>query len=112
LKRFMVLYNSSVSATEQMANSTPEQRQAGMEAWMAWANKAGEAIVDFGAPVQAANRVTPDGVAQSSSQASGYSLLQGNSADEIDALLKDHPHLKMPGASIDVLEALPMPGSQ
>jgi hypothetical protein len=111
LKRFVVLYNSSISAQEQMANSTPEQRQAGMEAWMAWAQKAGDAIVDLGAPLQAANRVSGNGVAQSDSQASGYSLLQGNSAEEIDGLLKEHPHLQMPGASIDVLEALPVPGS-
>jgi hypothetical protein len=111
LKRFVVLYNSSISAQEQMANSTPEQRQAGMEAWMAWAQNAGDAIVDLGAPLQAANRVSGNGVAQSDSQASGYSLLQGNSAEEIDGLLKEHPHLQMPGASIDVLEALPVPGS-
>jgi len=26
-------------------------------------------------------------------------------------LLKDHPHFKAPGASIEVLEFLPMPGT-
>jgi hypothetical protein len=111
LKRFMVLYNSSVSAREQMASGTPEQRKQGMEAWMAWGQKAGDALVDFGAPVQAGARITANGAGGSDSQASGYSILQGNSADEINTLLEDHPHLKMPGASIDVFETLPVPGS-
>jgi hypothetical protein len=110
LKKFMVLYNSPVSVSEQMANSTPEQRQAGMEEWMSWAGRAGSAIVDLGAPMQAAARVTSEGVSESGSQASGYSLLQGESKDEIDSLLADHPHLKMPGASIEVFEAVSMPG--
>jgi hypothetical protein len=110
LKKFMVLYNSSVSSSEQMANSTPEQRKAGMEEWMAWAGRAGSAIVDFGAPIQAAAHVTTDGVSDPDSQAAGYSVLQGDSKEQIDSLLADHPHLKMPGASIDVFEQLPPPG--
>jgi hypothetical protein len=109
VKKFMVLYNSSVSVNEQMANSTPEQRKAAMEEWMAWAGRAGSAIVDLGAPMQAAARVSADGVRDSDSQASGYSMLQGESKDEIDSLLADHPHLKMPGASIDVFESVSMP---
>ena len=34
MTRFMVLYLSSTSAREQMANATPEQAEAGMAAWM------------------------------------------------------------------------------
>ena len=111
MKRFVVLYNSPVSAAEQMANATPEQRKAGMDAWMAWAQQAGDAVVDLGAPVQAAARISASGVAEGESQANGYSLLQGDSRDEIAGLLKNHPHLNMPGASIDVLEAMSMPGT-
>jgi hypothetical protein len=111
LKRFMVLYNSPVSASEMMANASPEQAKAGMDAWMAWAQQAGDALVDFGTPVRAAARISTSGVADGDSQATGYSLLQGDSSDDIEALLKNHPHLNMPGASIDVLEALPTPGS-
>jgi hypothetical protein len=111
VKRFLVLYNASVSASEQMASSTPEQRKEGMEAWMAWAQQAGDAIVELGAPIEATGRVSADGIAGSDSQSTGYSVLQGNSKDEIQALLTEHPHLKMPGSSIDVFEALPVPGT-
>ena len=110
MPRFLVVYNSPVSAREQMAGATPEQAKAGMEAWMAWAQKAGSAVVDLGTPLQAAAHISADGVADGDSQAAGYSILQGDSRDEIDALLEDHPHLHTPGSSIDVFEALPIPG--
>ena len=39
---------------------------------------------------------------------SGYSILEAGSADEVETLLDGHPHLTMPGASIEVLEVIPM----
>jgi hypothetical protein len=44
---YLVLYRSSTSARDSMANATPEQAQAGMDAWMAWAGRAGNSIVDL-----------------------------------------------------------------
>src|SRR5213595_1202728 len=49
--RFLVLYRARMTAAEQMAQGSPEQAQAGMDAWMAWAQRAGEAIVDMGSPL-------------------------------------------------------------
>ena len=51
MARFLVLYRAPVSAREQMANVTPEQAQAGMDLWREWAGRAGDAIVDLGAPL-------------------------------------------------------------
>ena len=51
MTKFMVLYRSSTSARDQMASASPEQMKAGMEAWMHWAGKAGDAVVDLGAPL-------------------------------------------------------------
>jgi hypothetical protein len=39
----------------------------------------------------------------------GFSILQAASSKELARLLKDHPHFKAPGASIEVLEFLTMP---
>jgi poly(3-hydroxybutyrate) depolymerase len=47
VQKFLVLYRSPVPARERMANATPEQAQAGMEGWQAWAEKAGSSIADF-----------------------------------------------------------------
>jgi hypothetical protein len=110
MSRFMVLYNATVSAREQMAEATPEQAKAGMDAWMAWAERAGDAVVDLGVPVQPVGRVTSSATSTGESQPSGYSILRADSTQELISLLEQHPHLQMPGASIDVLEALPMPG--
>lgn len=111
MTKYMVLYNATASAAEQMANASAEEMKAGMDAWMAWADNAGAAVVDLGMPVQAKRRVTAAGEMESPTEASGYSILQGSDADEVTTLLAKHPHLQMPGASIDVLEILPMPGS-
>src|SRR4051812_12943265 len=110
MTKFLVLYNADSSVREQMAQATPEQQQAGMEAWMAWAQKTGGALVDLGAPVAAAGRVTAGGETENTCPANGYSVLEADSEQAARALLDGHPHLQMPGASIDVFEILPVPG--
>jgi hypothetical protein len=111
MTKFLVLYRSSVSARDQMANATPEQAKAGMEAWMAWAAKAGDAIVDLGAPVAPAAHVGPASPGVDAAQLSGFSVLQAESADALTTVLDGHPHLGMDGGSIEVLEYLPVPGT-
>lgn len=51
MKKYLVIYQSFVSAMEQMAKATPEQAKAGMAAWMTWGEKNKAAIVDMGSPV-------------------------------------------------------------
>jgi hypothetical protein len=102
----MILYRGQASAREQMANATPEQLQAGLEAWRAWATKVGYALSDLGAPLAHTTHVGP-GTA-STDGVSGYSILEAGSADEVETLLDGHPHLAMPGSSIEVLEVIPM----
>ena len=98
MSKYLVLYRSPTSAQEQMANTTPEQAQAGMEAWQSWMTKAGSAVVDFGAPVQGNGDVT------------GFSILEADSRSAIDELLAEHPHRHIAGASIDVFEFVALPG--
>jgi hypothetical protein len=108
MAKFMIVYRATTSTREQMANATPEQMKAGMEAWMAWAGKAGDALVDLGSPLGYSTHV---GSADSGGEdVSGYSILQADSARDITNVLDGHPHLEMPGSSIDVLELLTMPG--
>jgi hypothetical protein len=111
MRRFLVLYHSSVSASEQMANASPEEMKAGMEAWMAWASRSGDAIVDLGMPLGNPRRITPGTASGSDSDVSGYSIIQAESEDAAVELLRDHPHLQMPSeSSIEVLASLRMPG--
>jgi len=108
--KFLVLYNSQMSAAEVMANATPEEAKAGMDAWMAWAGQAGDAVVDLGVPLGDSRHLEGGSAADGSNPASGYSILEADSLDAAAGLVKDHPHLTVPGNTIDVLEFLPMPG--
>jgi hypothetical protein len=110
MKKYLVLYLSSVPASEQMAKASPEQAKAGMELWMAWAKKAGAAIVDMGAPLGTGTKLTLSGSSKSESKVTGFSILQAESSKAIQELLKNHPHFRAPGASIEAFEFLSMPG--
>jgi hypothetical protein len=100
VSKFLALYRSPVSAREQLANASPEQAQAGMQAWQAWVEKAGPAIVDLGAPLDGESDVT------------GFSILQSDSRASLDDLLADHPHRHLPGAEIEALEFMALPGME
>jgi YCII-related domain len=101
--KYLVLYRSGMTASEQMASNTPEEAQAGMNAWMAWAGQAGDAIVDLGSPTSV---VDPGG--DTADPIGGYSILQAESHDALAALLDSHPHKTM-GGTIETLELLSMP---
>ena len=105
---YLLLYRSTVSASDQMANATPEQAQAGMPAWMAWGDKVGAAMTDMGSPTQTVATVG-DGLV-TSGFIGGYSLMEAETTDVLTALLDGHPHLMVPGNAIEVCELLPMPG--
>ncbi len=80
-------------------------------AWMAWAAKVGDGMVDFGTPLANGVSVTPDGTSPSTREVAGYSIIDAADMDTALALAKDHPHLNMPGGcTVEVHEALPVPG--
>ncbi len=111
MKKFIVIYHSSVDAEDKMKNSKPEDMKKGMEAWMVWAKKCGDGLVDMGAPLRGGQRLTPAGSNPSDKGVSGYSILQAPDMDAAKALLEGHPHLAWAaGCEIEVHETMPMPG--
>ena len=111
MAKYMVLYSSTTSATQLMADASSEQMKASMNEWLKWkadANKTAQVV--FGMPLQAVRHITPDGAGPSSSQVSGYATVEGDSKNVIVELLQTHPHLKRSGASFDLLEMVTMPG--
>ncbi|WP_353813723.1 YciI family protein [Agromyces sp. SYSU T00266] len=107
MAKYLVLYRADVSAEEQMQQS-PEEGQAEMQEWMAWAGKVGDALADFGSPVGNGRAVGASGASASSSDVAGYSIVEAADADAAVALMDAHPHLKV--GTIEVLEALEIPG--
>ncbi len=105
MEKFLALYRSKMTASEQMTGSSPGEREAGMNAWMAWAGKAGDALVDFGSPTQPTSADDPG----PAGWIGGYSILQAEDTDAVNAVLEGHPHHQV--GTIEVLQILPMPGS-
>jgi hypothetical protein len=106
MSKFLILYRAPESAQAQLANATPEQIQAGAEAWQAWATKIHYALADLGAPVAHTAHVGPGAAA--SDGVCGFSVIEAGSADEVGTILEGHPHLQTPGGSIEVLEYIPI----
>ena len=77
-----------------------------MEAWVAYFNKLGPAIVDGGAPFAPGSKLLGNAAA---SKAAGYSIIQADSLDAAVALTAGHPHLAS-GGGIEVFELADMGG--
>ncbi len=113
MKKFLVLYMASAADFDKMMKeSTPQQQKEGMDAWMKWMNANKSSFVDGGAPLGKTKRVDANGVSDVRNNIGGYSIVQAESADAAAKLFgKDMPHLKtMPGAWVEIVEIMPMPG--
>ncbi len=111
MTKFLVTYMAPPEAFQRMMNTTPEQHRAGMVGWMAWMNKNQTAIADGGAPLGKAMRVDAKGPTDTKNSLGGYSIVQANSLAEAAKLFDSgHPHLRMPGAWIEVTEIRQLPG--
>jgi hypothetical protein len=112
MKKFMVLYMASGAEFEKMMkNSTPEQQKKGMDAWMKWMNANKASLVEGGAPLGKTKRVDQSGASNTKNEIGGYSVVQAESHDAATKIFgKDHPHLQMPGAWIEIVEIMPLPG--
>jgi muconolactone delta-isomerase len=111
MKKFLVLYRAPLSSFELMKKATPEQQKSGMEAWMAWSQKAASSIVDMGAPLGKSLRLTTSGTSPVANDLGGYSIFQAESQEALAETLAGHPHFMMPEGTIDVIELIPMPGT-
>jgi hypothetical protein len=68
-------------------------------------------IVEGGAPLGKTKRVDSNGASNTRNEIGGYSVVQAESHDAATKIFgKDHPHLQMPGAWIEIVEIMPMPG--
>jgi hypothetical protein len=114
MKKFMALYLASGPEFEKMMkSSTPEQRKKGMDAWMKWMNANKASIVEGGAPLGKTKRVDLHGASNSKNEVGGYSIVQAESHDAATKIFgKDHPHLQVPGAWIEIMEIVPIPDMQ
>jgi hypothetical protein len=106
MKNFMIIYYAPAELMAQMANVTPEQAAEGMKPWMAWKDKVGDRMVNFGAPLVGGVTVHPNGTSgPCDKEVSGFSIVECENMDEAKSLVADHPHLAWAeGCYIEVYE--------
>jgi uncharacterized protein YmfQ (DUF2313 family) len=112
MKKYLVLYMASSADFEKMMKeSTPEQQRQGMAEWGRWMGEHQASLADSGAPLGKTKRVDQTGVSDTKNGVGGYSIVQADSHDAAAKLFgKDHPHLRMPGAWIEIVEIMAVPG--
>lgn len=108
MKKFLVLYRSNISTPERMAKASPEQNQAVMAAWRAWAQRSAAALVEMGAPLAAPSVLKGDA---GPGFVGGFSIVQADSIEAAKKIFDGHPHFETPGNSIELLEQIAMPGA-
>ena len=113
MSKFVAIYHSPAMDQKAVEEPDPEALAASTKAWMDWAGRMGEHLIDLGAPLGNPHDVTHTGVsaAVEAGSASGYSFLEADSMEQATQLMHEHPHLaSTPGATIQVFEVLPVPG--
>lgn len=117
MKTFLAIYLGSASsparerwdALDEASRET--QEAAGVAAWAKWGEAQAGAIIDHGAPLGRTKRVGPEGISDVTNDMTGYVLVRANSHEEAAKLFLEHPHFAIfPGAAVDIMECLPMPG--
>jgi hypothetical protein len=110
MTKYVFIYHAPMTPA-QAAPPTPEQMEAVMGQWNAWAGRVGERMVDFGTPLAGGVRVTPEATSPSTRQVAGYSIIDADDLASALELAQAHPHLNMPGGcEIEVHQAQAIPG--
>jgi TetR/AcrR family transcriptional repressor of nem operon len=92
------------------ARTRKEREHEGGKAWMAWAGKNSQWIVDMGAPLGKTKRVDAKGVSATKNKLTAYTIVQAKSHQAAAKLFLKHPHFSIfPGDSIEIIECLPIP---
>ena len=104
MTKFLVTYHGASEP------DSPEAAQQMMAAFMAWAQKAGSALIDPGAPLGPAKVVSSTGVTDGAADApcGGYSIIEADDIDAAVALVTDHPFVGR-GGELQVSTAV-LPG--
>ena len=97
MAKYLVLYKAGGSGPENMDDPTPDEHRA----WLEWRDTVGDALVDFGSATIA---VPGSG----GGDVGGYSIVQADTLDALDAVFDANPHRKR-GGIIEFHEILDMP---
>ena len=81
-------------------------------AWDVWVNANRAMLSGMTAGVGKTKRVTADGVVDTKNNIMLYSVVEAESHEAATEIFKNHPHLQIPEASIEVMPINPLPGME
>ena len=115
MKKFLILYCMPVAGLGEwmkVDEATRKEAESKMKAeWDAWTASHTESIIETAGAGKNV-RVTKAGVSEVANDIMMYSLVQGDSAESVSAMFKDHPHFGIPEAWIEIMPANVLPGMQ
>lgn len=108
MKNFTVIYMAPASTIEEwMKKPEAERKEAETKMkveWDEWVASHKDAILNTIA-LGKTKRVSASGVEDVKNDMMMSSYVQGESAEAVAELFKDHPHFTIPGATIEIMEA-------
>ena len=116
MKKFLVLYQAPLSVLDEWKKTDPSKRKAAEEKmqaeWKKWTADHASMFADKGAGVGKTKRVAANGTSDTRNDIMLYAVVQAESYDAATKAFEGHPHLQIPQASIEIMEAHPLPGMQ
>lgn len=111
MKNFTVIYMAPVATIAQWMQKPEEERKAEEEKmraeWNAWTEAHADTVLNTIA-LGKTKRVSASGVEDVKNDMMLSSYVQGDSAEAVAEVFKDHPHFTIPGATIEIMEARTM----
>ena len=111
MKNFTVIYMAPTAIIEEwMKKPEAERKEAEMKMktdWDAWVLAHKDSVLNTIA-LGKTKRVSVSGVEDVKNDMMMSSYVQGESAEMVAELFKDHPHFAIPGATIEIMEVRPI----
>jgi hypothetical protein len=115
MKKFLVTYLAPGSVIDNWKQTAPETRKAAeaqmQNDWKNWMSSHAGIFVDKGAGVGKTRRVTAQGSAAARNDVMLYAIVQAESHEAAAKMFEDHPHLRIPQSSIEIMEIHALPGT-
>lgn len=112
MEKFFVLYMIPMSQMEEWMQMSQGERKDAEEQmkkdWEEWVSKYEDHIVDEGGGLGKTMLVTQDGITPTKNDNVFYSIVEAETHEEAAQIFRDHPHLQIPQASIEIMSIMPM----
>jgi len=103
MANFIIVYHAPTKEI-----SSPEEGQAHRAKWMEWINELGDAMVNPGTPLGKSMIVSSEGVSETDSGLTGYTVVEAPDLDAAVEISKGCPYLDM--GPVEVAEMKSMGG--